>query len=583
MAVVHASDFHQAAKWLIRTGFAAEPGFRHAPASHVRRTRQAKGLFTIAANGAGVAAGARGTTLPGAALARRIYSFLKGSDASLQAPAGSIRSGQAKSSVELSASATRTEELLKALRAGCERLVHPSVTEATARGRHARLIGILLASPLLVVGGDGDAFSPGVRHRRDACADRRRVHPCLVCRCRACRWAAGKPASSRPPWRWRPGPGRHRGCIRRPGVSGASRRPGAAVRGRLAGSHPACGAGRNLGRRLPSCRSRQCSAPSLPAAAPQPTGWHWILPLAYAAFAVPRAAAWVAEVHGEPPGPLSPGLEDVIDAVDLRFAPTGEVVDASPQARRIVGVAPELLLGDGLFDRIHVADRVGYLCALAELRHGAGRAARRAAGCASPVDRNGPGAYRPFLLEMMRGEDCGEAILAVLRSNEEVAGLRASLAASREAAEKRGDRQEPHPCRGQPRAAHAAERDHRLLGHAAAARCSARFRDPAPEGICRPRRASSGRHLLAVVNSILDVSRLESGAYATNPEPFRFGDAVDMCRSMLARQAGAKRVDISTRDRARPRRGPRRPARRAADADQPSSPTRSSSRRRAAG
>jgi cell cycle sensor histidine kinase DivJ len=54
----------------------------------------------------------------------------------------------------------------------------------------------------------------------------------------------------------------------------------------------------------------------------------------------------------------------------------------------------------------------------------------------------------------------------------------------------------------------------------------------------------SGCHLLAVVNSILDVSRMESGAYPTDLEPFRFSDAVDLCRSMLERQAADKELDL---------------------------------------
>ena len=49
-----------------------------------------------------------------------------------------------------------------------------------------------------------------------------------------------------------------------------------------------------------------------------------------------------------------------------------------------------------------------------------------------------------------------------------------------------------------------------------------------------------------VVNSMLDVTRLESGAYAINPERFRFGDAVEMSVSMLGPAAGARRLDIST-------------------------------------
>ena len=273
------------------------------------------------------------------------------------------------------------------------------------------------------------------------------------------------------------------------------------------------------------------------------TGWHWILPLVYAAFAVPRAAAWVAEVHGEPPRPLSFGLEDVIDVVALRFAATGEVVDASPQARRIVGVAPELLLGDGLFDRIHIADRVRYLCAMAELRHGTGQQ-RIELRLRSPVDRNGPGAYRPFLLEMMRCEDFGETILAVLRSNEEVAGLRESLAASKEAAES--------VATARNRTLAAVSHELRtplsaIIGFSDMLSCEmfGPFRDPRQKeyvGLI----GESGRHLLAVANSMLDVTRLESGTYAANPERFRFGDAVETCVSMLGPAAAARRVDICT-------------------------------------
>src|SRR5690606_20489058 len=49
--------------------------------------------------------------------------------------------------------------------------------------------------------------------------------------------------------------------------------------------------------------------------------------------------------------------------------------------------------------------------------------------------------------------------------------------------------------------------------------------------------SESGHHLLAVVNSILDVSRIEAGTYSTCPEPFRFSDAIDTCHSMLSQQA----------------------------------------------
>ncbi len=57
----------------------------------------------------------------------------------------------------------------------------------------------------------------------------------------------------------------------------------------------------------------------------------------------------------------------------------------------------------------------------------------------------------------------------------------------------------------------------------------------------------SGNHLLAVVNAILDVSKIESGAYDVRLEPFALADAVELCRSMMAPQAEAKQVGLETR------------------------------------
>ena len=71
------------------------------------------------------------------------------------------------------------------------------------------------------------------------------------------------------------------------------------------------------------------------------------------------------------------------------------------------------------------------------------------------------------------------------------------------------------------------------------------FKDPRQKeyvGLVR----DSGQHLLAVVTSILDVSRIESGAYAAEPEPFRFMEAVDMCQSMMSLQAQTKNIDLQT-------------------------------------
>ena len=55
---------------------------------------------------------------------------------------------------------------------------------------------------------------------------------------------------------------------------------------------------------------------------------------------------------------------------------------------------------------------------------------------------------------------------------------------------------------------------------------------------------SSGAHLLAVVNTILDVSKLNAGTYAIHRDPFDLNAVVRECASMLRPQADAKEVAV---------------------------------------
>jgi cell cycle sensor histidine kinase DivJ len=57
----------------------------------------------------------------------------------------------------------------------------------------------------------------------------------------------------------------------------------------------------------------------------------------------------------------------------------------------------------------------------------------------------------------------------------------------------------------------------------------------------------SGHHLLAVVNSMLDMSKIEAGRYELIKEPFQIADAIRAVDEMLALQAKAKGVVLTTR------------------------------------
>ncbi|MBA1142014.1 sensor histidine kinase [Mesorhizobium neociceri] len=281
----------------------------------------------------------------------------------------------------------------------------------------------------------------------------------------------------------------------------------------------------------------------VPLGAVQVAAWHWLLPLAWGLTLVPRLAALGDAASAQPALLPSDRLEDVIDAVVLHVARHGEVLDASAKARTILKLPPELLFGAGLFDRIHLSDRVAYLSALADLRDGA-LARRLDLRVRLPQDGNAPMAdnFRPFQLELVRAEDQQETFTLLLRENDETAELRDELAAANEAAASaevakgRFLAVVSHELRT-PLNAIIGFSDmllHEMFGG---------FKDPRQKeyvGLVR----DSGQHLLAVVTSILDVSRIEAGAYATEPEPFRFIEAVEMCQSMMQLQANAKNIGL---------------------------------------
>ncbi|TIW97068.1 MAG: PAS domain-containing sensor histidine kinase [Mesorhizobium sp.] len=282
----------------------------------------------------------------------------------------------------------------------------------------------------------------------------------------------------------------------------------------------------------------------------QIAAWHWLVPLAWALTLIPRASVFQNTADAADVADKADRLEDIIDAVILRVARHGEVLDASPKARTLLKLPPELLSGNGLFERIHLSDRVCYLSALADMRDGA-LSRRLELRIRLPQNGNGQNEnrlaadnYRPFSLDLVRGEEQDDAFTLVLRENDEIARLREDLAAANEAAataevaKGRFLAVVSHELRT-PLNAIIGFSDmllHEMFGA---------FKDPRQKeyvGLVR----DSGQHLLAVVTSILDVSRIESGVYATEPEPFRFSEAVDMCQSMMQLQAQAKNIDLQT-------------------------------------
>ena len=280
---------------------------------------------------------------------------------------------------------------------------------------------------------------------------------------------------------------------------------------------------------------------SAPAAA---GAWHWFVPAALSRDdRRARGNASLPSASAQAAARRPADAEDMIEAVVLRMSRTGEVLDASAKAEPLLGLQPGLLLGSGLFDRVHVADRVAYLCALSDLREGAALRQleiRLRAPRASAEESDEK--YAHFALELIDTGDASEPVIAVLRDNGELPALRAALAEARDGA----DEIEIAKSRFLGVVSHELRTplnaiigfsdmlEHEMFGP---------FADPRQKeyvGLIR----ESGNHLLAVVTSILDVSKIECGSYPIEPEPFRFRDAVDTCRSMVQLQAEAKSLTL---------------------------------------
>ncbi|MBX3597036.1 MAG: HAMP domain-containing histidine kinase [Rhizobiaceae bacterium] len=255
-----------------------------------------------------------------------------------------------------------------------------------------------------------------------------------------------------------------------------------------------------------------------------------------------------ARIEGRASTDQAPSALDEIashlDAVVLRLNSNGEVADATGRTSDLMRLPPEILLQQGLFDRVHVADRVAYMCALSDLRNGA-RNRRLNLRLRLPDDSAPAGTYEWFSVEIMDVQSDAKGLFAILRPSHELEALHARLAESEQRAEQAELSKSSflasvsHELRT-PLNAIIGFSDmltHELYG---------RFADPRQKehvGLIN----EAGHHLLSVVNAILDVSKIELGAYALNREEFPLEGAIKTSLAMVAVEAARKNISIDSR------------------------------------
>ena len=269
--------------------------------------------------------------------------------------------------------------------------------------------------------------------------------------------------------------------------------------------------------------------------------------LALGAASLARTSLWLLYAEEDRYRLLARNMTDVI----TRHRRNGSVLFVSPAAEQLFGVRTDELMGHGLFDRVHVADRPAYLNALTDA---AATGEARSLEFRMRREEN-LGAHGHFLWVEMRcrpfdrGADDGAA-----------AATREVVAVLRDVSERKAQGRAIEIAQAESARANAAKS--RFL-----ATMSHELRTPLnaiigfSEMLTNPsltldaeRRHEyarlineSGTHLLSVVNGILDMSKMETGNFEITPEPFEPASVVVSCCDLLALKARECGVEIRTR------------------------------------
>jgi two-component system, cell cycle sensor histidine kinase DivJ len=275
--------------------------------------------------------------------------------------------------------------------------------------------------------------------------------------------------------------------------------------------------------------------------------------LAFGAELLARTSASLLYVEEDRYRLLAHNMSDVIS----RHHRNGAVRFISPAAEALLGAPVSRLLGYGLFDRVHVADRPAYLTALSDAARG---------GAAQSVE------FR-LKREVIRGRELAQAnqvnfiwvemrcrpletvlstpkspdaeVVAVMRdvtdrkNQEQALDLARSAAEQADSSKTRFLATMSHELRTPLNAiigfSEMIMQEDALMLDAAHRREYAQLIN------------DSGQHLLSVVNGILDMSKMESGNFEIMPEPFAPRAALLNCCNLLALKARESGIDLVTR------------------------------------
>ncbi|HZP79644.1 MAG TPA: PAS domain-containing sensor histidine kinase [Pseudolabrys sp.] len=273
--------------------------------------------------------------------------------------------------------------------------------------------------------------------------------------------------------------------------------------------------------------------------------------LALGAESLARTSVWLLYAEEDRYRLLARNMTDVI----TRHGRHGAVLFVSPAAEQLFGAHVRELGGHGLFDRVHVADRPAYLTALADAA-----ACGDARSAEFRIRRDGvDAAGRPvveFVWIEMRCRPLDDAtaqstapaereVVAVLRD----VNARKAQEAAVEEARAEAERANAGKLRFLATMSHELRTPlNAIIGFSdMLGREGELMLDPARRLEYAKLINDSGRHLLSVVNGILDMSKMETGNFEITPEPFTPAQAISGCCDLLALKAAESGIDLVVR------------------------------------
>jgi cell cycle sensor histidine kinase DivJ len=275
--------------------------------------------------------------------------------------------------------------------------------------------------------------------------------------------------------------------------------------------------------------------------------------LAFGAESLARTSVALLNVEEDRYRLLARNMSDVIS----RHHRNGAVQFISPAAEAMLGTPAARLIGHGLFDRVHVADRPAYLTALSDAaRGGEARSVEFRLRRDLPRGRErGQNSQVDFIWVEMRCRPLEQAmdmtaspeagVVAVMRDvtdrklQEQALDLARTAAEQADASKTRFLATMSHELRTPLNA---------IIGFSEMiVQEDALMLDAARRKEYAQLINDSGQHLLSVVNGILDMSKMETGNFEISPEPFAPRAALLNCCNLLALKARENAIDLVTR------------------------------------